>query len=97
MNAELHDKSIILSRVLRKILFCICENKDADQFRESAPLFSHIDIAIPILSKSEISSLQPSSVAVQHGLCLTRSETRMLVFSWPGSYICSGIGPHSFL
>ena len=36
---------------------------------------------IPLVSKSEISSLWPSSVAIQPGLCRTRSETRMLVFS----------------
>ena len=43
--------------------FCICENKDADQHL----CFRYIDRTIPQLSKSEISSLQPCSVAVQHG------------------------------
>ena len=42
---------------------------------------------IPLLSKSEISSPWPSSVAVQPGLCRTRSETRMLVCSRRGSYM----------
>ena len=74
-----------MSRVMRKPTFCICENKDADQlhYREADQClcFRYIDSTIPLLSKSEISSLQPFSVAVQPGLCRTRSETRMLVFS----------------
>ena len=72
-----------VSRVMRKPTFCICENKDADQLR-----FRYIDSPIPLLSKSEISGFLPSSVAVQPGLCRTRSETRMLVFSWHGSCTC---------
>ena len=36
----------------------------------SAPVFFHyIDSTIPLLPKSEISSLYPSSVAKQSGLC----------------------------
>ena len=71
---------------MRKPTFCIYENKDADQLpgnREADQrlCFRYIDSIIPLLSKSEISSLLPSSVAVQPGLCLTRSETRLLVFS----------------
>ena len=47
---------------MRKPTFCICENKDADQLRghREADLrlcFRYIDSAIPLLSKSEISSL----------------------------------------
>ena len=60
-----------LSRDVRKPDFCICENKDADQ----RLCFRHLDSTIPLLSKSEISSLKPSSVAVQPGLCRTWSET----------------------
>ena len=61
---------------MRKPAFCICENKDADQLRSNREAdqrlcFRYIDSAIALLSKSEISSLQPSSVAVQPGLCLT--------------------------
>ena len=64
------------SLVVRKPAFRICENKDADQLRGDQRLcFRHTDSAIPLLSKSEISSLQPSSVAVQPGLCQTWSET----------------------
>ena len=75
-----------MSRVMRKPTFCICENKDADQLRGSREAdqclcFRYTDSTIPLLSKSEMSSLRPSSVAVQPGLCRTKSETRMLVFS----------------
>ena len=71
---------------MRKPTFCICENKDADQLRgnreaDQRLCFRYLDSMIPLLSKSEISSLWPSSVAVQPGLCRTRSETRMFVFS----------------
>ena len=67
---------------MRKPMFCLCENKDADQLcsnREADQRY--IDSTDPLLSKCEISSLFPSSVAVQPGLCRTRSETRTLVFS----------------
>ena len=62
---------------MRKPTFCICENKDADQLRgnreaDQRLCFRYIDSTIPLFS---------SSKAVQPGLCLTRSETRMLVFS----------------
>ena len=76
---------------MRKPTFCICENKDADQLRgnreaDQRLCFCYLDSMIPLLSKSEIISLWPSSVAVQPGLCRTRSETRMLVFSRRGSF-----------
>ena len=69
-----------LSLVMRKLAFCICENKDADQLRSNCAAdqrlcFRYIDSTIPILSKSEISSPQPSSVGLQPGLCQTWSET----------------------
>ena len=75
-----------LSCVMRKPTFCICKNKDADQLNvnheaDQCLCFRYIDNTIPLLSKSEISSPQPYSVAVQLGLCQTRSETRTLVFS----------------
>ena len=65
---------------MRKPAFCICENKDEDQLlgnREADQrlCFRYTDSTIPLLPKYEISSLQPSSVAVQPGLCRTRSET----------------------
>ena len=68
-----------MSRVVRKPAFCICENKGADQLRgnreaDQRLCFRYKDSTIPLLPKSEISSLYPSSVAVQPGLCRTRSE-----------------------
>ena len=75
-----------MSRVVRKPTFCICENKDADLLRgnreaDQGLCFRYTDSSIPLLPKSEISSLWPYCVAVQPGLCWTWSETRMLVFS----------------
>ena len=51
-----------MSRVVRKPAFCICENKDADQLRgnreaDQRLCFRYTDSIIPLLSKSEISSL----------------------------------------
>ena len=69
-----------LSLVMRKPDFCICENKDADQLRgnreaDQRLYFRYADSTIPLLPISEISSLYPSSLAVQPGLCWTWSET----------------------
>ena len=52
---------------MRKPDFCICENKDADQLRgnretDQRLCFHYMDSTIPLLSKSEISKLSPSSV-----------------------------------
>ena len=51
-----------LSRVTRKPTFCICKIKDADQLRDYREAdqrlcFHYIDSAIPLIPKSEISSL----------------------------------------
>ena len=64
---------------MRKPFFCICENKDADQLRgdheaDQRLCFRYTDSTIPLLPKYKISSLQPSSVIVQPGLCRTWSE-----------------------
>ena len=69
-----------LRRIMRKPAFCICENKDADQLRgnreaDQRLCFRYSDSTTPLLSASEISSLQPSSVVVQPSLCRTWSET----------------------
>ena len=56
---------------MRKPVFCICENKNADQ----RLCFRYTDSTIPLLSNPEISSIYPYYVAVQPGLCWTRSET----------------------
>ena len=52
----------VLSRVVRKPAFCICENKDADQLRgnreaDQRLCFRYTDSTIPLFPKSEISSL----------------------------------------
>ena len=69
-----------MSSVIRNPAFCICENKDADQLRcnreaDQLLCLRYTDSTILLLPKSEISSLQPSSVVVQPGLCPTWSET----------------------
>ena len=76
---------------MRKKAFRICENKDVDQLRgnreaDQCLCFRYTDTTIPLLSKSEISSLLPSCVVVQPGLCGTWSETPRPVFSRRGSY-----------
>ena len=58
----------------------ILHNKDADQLHgnreaDQRLCFHYIDSTIPLLSKSEISSLLPSSVIAQLGLCQTWLET----------------------
>ena len=65
---------------MRKPAFCIWENKDTDQLRgnheaDQRLCFCHTDSTIPLQPKSEISSLHPSSVSAQLGLCQTWSET----------------------
>ena len=80
-----------MTRDVRKPDFCICENKDADQLRgnreaDQRLCFRCKDSTIPLLPKSEISNLWPSSVAAQPGLCWTWSETRRPVFWCHGSY-----------
>ena len=65
---------------MRKPDFSIWENKDADQLRgnreaDQRLCFRYSDSTIPLLPKSEISSLWPFSVAVQPCLCGTWSET----------------------
>ena len=60
--AKTYLKQKHMSRVMRKPGFCICENKDADQLRgnreaDQRLCFRYTDSTIPLLSKSEISSL----------------------------------------
>ena len=79
---------------MRKPAFRICKNKDADQLRgnraaDQCLCFCYLASTIPLLPKSEITSLYISSVAVQPGLCWTWLETpktdflatRLIVFS----------------
>ena len=70
---------------MRKPAFYICENKDVDQLRgnrdaDQRLCFHYTDRTILLLPKYEISSLQPLSVAVQPGLCGTRSEPKKTGF-----------------
>ena len=51
-----------MSRLMRKPMFCICENKDADQLRgnreaDQRLCFHFLDSTIPLLPKYKISSL----------------------------------------
>ena len=60
---------------MRKLAFCICENKAADQLCGYQRIcFRYIDTTIPLLPKSEISRFYPSFVVVQSGLYRTWSE-----------------------
>ena len=61
-----HDAALLIfykmSPVMRKPAFCICENKDADQLRgnreaDQRLYFRYSESTIPLLPKSEISSL----------------------------------------
>ena len=84
----------ILSLVMRKPAFCICENKDADQLRgkreaDQRLCFRYKDSKIHLLPKSEIASLRPSSVAVQPGLCRNWSETPKTGFLTTRLTLCS--------
>ena len=64
---------------MRKPVICTCENKDADQLRgnreaDQRLCFRYTDSTIPLLPKSEVSSLQAFSVTAQPVLCQTWSE-----------------------
>ena len=90
-DSESDSGSGNMSRAVRKLAFYMCENKDADQLRgnreaDQRLCFRNTDSTIPLLAKSKISSLSPSSVAIQLGLCGTRSKSRRPVFSQRGSY-----------
>ena len=74
----------------KKPTLYIGKNKGADQLRinwgaDQCLCFFYMDSTIPLLSKSKISSLFPSSETVQAGLCQTWSEPKLLVFSRTGS------------
>ena len=54
--------NLFWTRYEKNPAFCICENKDADQLRgnreaDQRLCFRFLDSTIPLLSKSEISSL----------------------------------------
>ena len=79
---------------MRKPVFCMCKNKGADKLRGSRAAdqrlyFHFMDSTIPLLPKSEISSLSPSSVVVQPSLCWTWSETQKTGFLMTWLIYCS--------
>ena len=81
-----------MSRLMGKPTIYIGENKDADQLRgnreaDQRLCFRYSDSTIPLLLKSEISSIWPASVTLQPDLCQTCSETTLLVFPRDGSNI----------
>ena len=54
-------EQLYMSRVVRKLAFCICENKDADQLRgnreaDQRLCFHYIASTIPLFPKYKISS-----------------------------------------
>ena len=77
---------------MRKPVFCICKNKDSDQPRgnDQRLCFRYTDSTILLLPIYEISSLLPSCVVAQAGLCRTWSETPKTGFltTRPIGYFC---------
>ena len=70
---------------MRKPDFCLCENKGTDKLYSNHAVDQHlcfhfVDSKLILLSKSGISSLWPSSVALQPGLCWTWLETLKTCF-----------------
>ena len=70
----------------KKTTICIGKNKGTDQLcikcgAYQCLCFFYMDSTIPLLSKSKISSLLPSSETVQAGLCQIWSKPKLLVFS----------------
>ena len=68
---------------MRKRIFCLCENKGADQLHSSCEAdqrlcIRYMNSAIPLPSKSKIS--EPASVTVPVDLCWTWSETIVAFF-----------------
>ena len=68
-----------------KPTICVGENKGADQLHSNCKAdqrlcFRYTDSAIPLLFKSKISSLYPSSVTVQPGLCWMWTKTQNVGF-----------------
>ena len=93
-----------LSHVMRKSAsFCICKNKDADQLcgncaADQCLCFGYIDTTITLLSKSEISSIQPS-VAVSPVCVGPGRKPRGQIFSdaahlWQFSIEADVLGAH---
>ena len=59
ISEDMSVQILSMSPIMRKPMFCICENKDADQLRgnpeaDQRLCFRYIDSTIPLLSKSEV-------------------------------------------
>ena len=68
-----------ISLVMRKLDFCLCENKGTDQLCSNCTAdqrlcFCYTESTIPLLLKSKISSFKSYSLAAQAGMCGTWSE-----------------------
>ena len=90
LNMNGNDIQYHMSRRMGKPTICIGKNKGTDQLRSNCEAdqrlcFRYSNSTIPLLVKSKICSLLPSSVTVQPGLCQTWSEPKLLVFSCTGS------------
>ena len=77
--------SLQMSRRMGKPTICIGKNKGADQLHSNCEADQRLCLcymvsAFPLLSKSKISSLIPSSVTEQPSLCRTWSETKIVGF-----------------
>ena len=88
------DSKGYMSCIMRKPAFCICKKKDADQLCRNCAADQHLcfrytDSAIPLLSKSETSSLKSSSVAVQPVCFGAGRKPQRQVFTQWGSYFFS--------
>ena len=75
-----------MSHRTRQPAICICKNKEADQLCSNCTAdqrlcFRYTDSTIPFLSKCKVTSLCPSSVLEQIGLCRTKSEPQIVGFS----------------
>ena len=91
---------LYMSHCMGKPAICIGENKGADQLCSNCEAdqrlcFRYTDSTIRRLSKSKISSLYPSYMTIQAGLCRTWSEPKLLVFSRTDSYICEFHSQHN--
>ena len=74
---------------MRKPTICICENKGADQLRSNCEAdqrlcFHYTHSTIPLLSKSKISSLCPSSV---HGSPVCVGPSRKPIVGFPTRWL----------
>ena len=76
-------RCLIMSCVMKKTAFCMCEDKGIDQLHRNSATDQHLGLlyidstipsTIPLLPKSE--SNLPYSVPEQPGLCHTWSETQ---------------------